>query len=150
MGSFLWPISALLLTCAVTLPCLALVFEERTKRILNAFASLFNAFLASYLGLIPLVREGNTRVVAIFSLALATSLAAAVSAVILAFFGGRREVAASDLIQLLVGPVQNYTFTTVLGAYNSAGDDCRIRICRQRHCRELWVDAEEQILERKH
>lgn len=123
MGSFLWPIAALLLTCAITLPCLALVFEERTKRILNSFASLFNAVLAAYLGLIPVVRERSTPFVAVFILALATSFAAAISAVVLAFFDGDGEIAASNLIRLLLGPIQNYIFVTVLGAYNRNGCD---------------------------
>lgn len=123
MGSFLWPIAAILLTCAITLPCLALVFEERPKRILNAFASLFNAVLAAYLGLIPVVWERSTPFIAVFILALTTTFAAAIAAVVLAFFHGDGEVAASNLIRLLLGPAQNYISVTVLGAYNRNGGD---------------------------
>lgn len=124
MGRFLWPVAALLLTCAITLPCLALVLEERPERILNAFASLFNALLSAYLGLIPVARDRSTLFIAVFIVALGTSIAAAIVAVALAFSHSDGEVAASNLIRLLLGPFQNYIFVTILVSFNrSVGDE---------------------------
>lgn len=118
LDRFLWPIAAPFLICAITLPCLALLSSEhQMKRILNAFGSLFNAVLTAYLGLVPLVRERNIPFVVVSILILATSFAAAVSVVVLAFFDGNSLVAASDLIRLLLGPAQNYVFASVLSAW---------------------------------
>lgn len=117
MGSFLWPIAAPCLVCAITLPCMALVCsEERAKRILNAFSSLVNAVLSAYLGIIPMVRERNTPFVTILIVAMAT-FAGTLSAVILAFFDGYGEVAATNAIPMFLGAAQNYVSVTVQGAH---------------------------------
>lgn len=118
MGSFLWPIAVPFLICAIALPCMALICsEERPKRILNAFSALCNGLLAAYLGIIPLVRERNIPFVTILIIVLAT-FAAAISAVILAFFDGHGAVAATKFIPLLLVAAQNYMFATVRGARN--------------------------------
>ena len=97
---------------------MALVYsDERPKRILNAFGSLFNAVLAAYLGIVPLVRERKSPFVTILVIVLIT-LAGAVSAVILAFFDGYSEIAATKCIPLLLGAAQNYMFTAIRGARN--------------------------------
>lgn len=91
------------------------------KRILNAFGSLFNAVLTAYLGLVPLVRERNIPFLVVSIIILATSFAAAVSVVVLAFFDGENQAAASDLIRLLLGPAQNYVFASVISAWRWDG-----------------------------
>jgi hypothetical protein len=116
MGSYMWPVACIFLLFGAMLPAVAIVATgERLKRVLMAFGTLFNAVLAQYLGLIQLFRERNFPLVAIFALSLAVSFAGAIAAVILAFFDSGSTVAASELIQQLIGPVVNYMFATVLG-----------------------------------
>lgn len=127
MGSLLWPIATPCLVCAITLPCMALVCsEEQPKRILNAFGSLVNAILSAYLGIIPMVRERNTPFVTILIVAMAT-FAATLSAVVLAFFDGYGEVAATNAIPTFLGAAQNYIFVTVQGDHTLGDRDGRLR-----------------------
>lgn len=100
----------MLLLPAAILPSLAiLVSDERLGRILEAFGNLFSAILAIYLALVPLVHEKDIPFVALFVITLAVSLVAAVSAVALTFFDGANETKASQIIQMLLGPVLNYS-----------------------------------------
>lgn len=115
MGSLLWPIAVPFLACALACPCMALIYpDERPKRILNAFGSLFNATLSAYLGIGPIVRERTAPLHTVLIIILVT-LAGTVSTVILAFFEGYREISATKFIPLLLGAAQNYMFLSVRG-----------------------------------
>ncbi|KAF2969298.1 hypothetical protein GQX73_g4280 [Xylaria multiplex] len=118
MGSYLWPLSAVFLLPGFTLPWLTLLATNpRLKRILEGFASLFNALLSVYLGVMPLFGESNIPLVAIFLLVLSVSLGIAVSAAALAFSEDPVKITASQLMQHLLGPALNYIFATISSAY---------------------------------